>query len=183
MRKLTMDELGRLSESEFKNSKKTPVCLVLDNIRSLNNVGSVFRTADAFLIDKIYLCGITGTPPHRDIEKTALGATRTVDWVHVESTAECLQILKKEGFTIAGLEQTDSGISLEKFTPPENQKMAYIFGNEVFGVSEEAIALCDTILEIPQFGSKHSFNVSVTAGIVLWHHFLKTCVDQLPAEQ
>lgn len=168
MRKLKVDELNRLTAEEFKEADKIPVVVVLDNIRSLNNVGSAFRTGDAFAIDRIVLCGITGKPPHRDIHKTALGAQDTVNWKHEETTAIALQNLKEEGYKIILIEQIDSSESLETYTFDPNQKTAVVFGNEVFGVSEEALPFADIALEIPQFGSKHSLNVSVTLGVVLW---------------
>lgn len=168
MRKLKVDELNRLTAEEFKEADKIPVVVVLDNIRSLNNVGSAFRTGDAFAIDRIVLCGITGKPPHRDIHKTALGAQDTVNWKHEETTAIALQNLKEEGYKIILIEQIDSSESLETYTFDPNQKTAVVFGNEVFGVSEEALPFAHIALEIPQFGSKHSLNVSVTLGVVLW---------------
>ncbi len=142
--------------------------LVLDNVRSLNNVGSAFRTGDAFAVEKIYLCGITGTPPNKEINKTALGATESVSWDHVEQTAELLQRLKAECFKILAVEQVTNSVSLKDFQPEKNQKYALVFGNEVFGVEENALALADTVLEIPQYGTKHSLNISVALGIVVW---------------
>lgn len=168
MKKLSMDELNRLSVDEFKESNKIPLVIVLDNVRSLNNVGSAFRTSDAFRIQKIYLCGITGTPPHRDIQKTALGATESVDWEYAGSTLDAIVALKKEGFEICSLEQVDKSILLNKFTPEPGKKYALIFGNEVFGVEEEVILASDHVLEIPQFGTKHSLNISVSMGITIW---------------
>lgn len=168
MRKLKLDELGRISVEVFKASEKLPVCIVLDNIRSLHNVGSVFRTADAFRIQKIFLTGITGTPPHREIHKTALGATESVDWVYMEKPETAVRQLKEEGYTIAVVEQTDASIPLQNFHIAPQQKLALVFGNEIHGVSDEVIALADTALEIPQSGTKHSLNVSVCAGIVVW---------------
>lgn len=168
MKKLKVEELNRLSAEEVKTTDKLPVVVVLDNIRSLNNVGSAFRTSDAFGIEKIALCGITGTPPHRDIHKTALGAQDTVEWQHFATTVEALQQLKTDGYKIAVIEQIDSSVSLENYTFSADEKIALVFGNEVFGVSEEALPLADVALEIPQFGAKHSLNVSVTMGVVLW---------------
>lgn len=167
-RKLSMDELNRDSVEAFKQKQKTPIVLVLDNVRSLNNVGSAFRTGDAFAVEKIYLCGITGTPPNKEIHKTALGATESVDWEHAKETPELLQRLKAEGFKILAVEQVSNSVSLKTFQPEKNQKYALVFGNEVFGVEEAALALADTVLEIPQFGTKHSLNISVALGIVVW---------------
>ncbi|WP_234462557.1 RNA methyltransferase [Adhaeribacter terrigena] len=167
-RKLSMEELNRDSVEEFKQKPKTPIVLVLDNVRSLNNVGSAFRTGDAFAVEKIYLCGITGTPPNKEINKTALGATESVDWDHARETPELLQKLKAEGFKILAVEQVSNSLSLKEFQPEKDQKYALVFGNEVFGVEEKALALADTVLEIPQFGTKHSLNISVALGIVVW---------------
>ncbi len=168
MKKLGVTELNRLSQEEAKNADKAPFVVVLDNVRSLNNVGSAFRTSDAFGIEKIVLCGITGTPPHRDIHKTALGAQETVAWEHAETTKKAIEQLKSEGYKIALIEQIDTSISLEKYSFSKKEKTAFIFGNEVFGVSEEVLELADVAIEIPQFGAKHSLNVSVTIGVVLW---------------
>lgn len=168
MRKLTMTELNRKSVEGFKSAEKTPLVVVLDNIRSMNNVGSVFRTADAFLIDRIVLCGFTPQPPHRDIQKTALGATETVQWTYQETTVSALSALKAEGYVIMAVEQTEGSIMLDELTIDPNKKMALVFGNEVEGVSDEALALCDGCIEIPQSGMKHSLNISVATGIVLW---------------
>lgn len=168
MKKLTMDELNRLSVDEFKATDKTPLILVLDNVRSLNNVGSAFRTGDAFRIQKIYLCGITGTPPHREIQKTALGATESVDWEYVRDTAELIKNLKQKGIKTIALEQVSNSIPLNKFDASPDETYALVFGNEVFGVSEEVISEVDHVVEIPQLGTKHSFNISVSIGIVLW---------------
>ncbi len=173
IRKLKLDELGRKSIEEFKKGKKTPLMLILDNIRSLNNIGSFFRTADAFALEKIYLTGFTATPPHREIHKTALGATESVDWVYEKNLVDLLKKIKEKNIFILAAEQTDKSLSLEKFCPPKDQKIAVIFGNEVGGVSEDALAFVDEVIEIPQFGTKHSFNVSVSAGIVLWDIFAK----------
>ncbi|GGZ20213.1 RNA methyltransferase [Echinicola pacifica] len=168
MKKLSMEELNRLSVEEFKEADKVPVVIVLDNIRSLNNIGSAFRTSDAFRIKKIYLCGITGTPPHRDIQKTALGATESVDWEYFDHTLEAIAALKTEGFQICSLEQVDHSTMLNKFSPQPESKYALVFGNEVFGVEDEVIAASDHVLEIPQMGTKHSLNISVSMGIAIW---------------
>lgn len=173
MRKLENSELERKSIDAFKESEKTPLILVLDDIRSLHNIGSVFRTADAFLIEKIYLCGITATPPNKEIHKTALGATETVAWEHHENVLEVIENLKKENVTTLAIEQVESAIFLQNFTVEKNQKYALVFGNEVFGVSQEAVSLCDGCIEIPQLGTKHSLNISVSAGIVVWDLFQK----------
>jgi len=173
MRKLENSELGRKSIEDFKQSEKTPIIIVLDDIRSLNNIGSVFRTADAFLIEKIYLCGITATPPNKEIHKTALGATETVAWEHNENVLKVIENLKKEGVTVLAIEQVESAIFLQDFEVEKVKKYALIFGNEVFGVSQDAVALCDGCIEIPQLGTKHSLNISVSAGIVVWDLFKK----------
>lgn len=168
MQKLSMEALNRKSVAEFREADKTPLLLVLDNVRSLHNVGSVFRTADAFLLEGIYLCGFTGTPPHRDIHKTALGATETVEWTYFDSVKEALLELKGKGYEIWAVEQATSSVFLQQFQPPAGQPMAVIFGNEVSGISEEALALADGCIEIPQWGMKHSLNIAVSAGIVVW---------------
>lgn len=168
MRKLGMDELGRKSVNEFRESEKMPVVVVLDNIRSMHNVGSVFRTGDAFLIRGIYLCGYTPQPPHRDIHKTALGATETVAWRHFATTTDAIRLLKEEGYTVYAVEQTEGSVRLNALSPALGGPMAVVFGNEVTGVDPAALALCDGGLEIPQWGMKHSLNVSIAAGIVLW---------------
>lgn len=173
MKKLSMEELDRLSVQEFKETEKSPIALVLDNIRSLNNVGSAFRTGDAFRVDKIYLCGITGTPPHRDIQKTALGATESVEWEYCLTTLEAVDKLRSAGFKLCAMEQVDRSVKLNKFLPEKGEKYALIFGNEVFGVEEEVLSACDHILEIPQLGTKHSLNVSVSLGIALWDLMVK----------
>ncbi len=173
MRKLSMDELGRKTPGGFKKAEKMPVVIVLDNIRSMMNTGSVFRTADAFLLEGIYLCGFTATPPHREIHKTALGATESVQWKYFDKTTEAIRSLKKEGYTIVALEQTTHSINLIDFQPESDAKYAIVFGNEVKGVGEEVLKGCDYCLEIPQFGTKHSLNVSVTAGMVVWDLFTK----------
>jgi 23S rRNA (guanosine2251-2'-O)-methyltransferase len=171
---LKLDELDRISIPEFKNSEKNPVAIVLDNIRSLNNVGSIFRTSDAFRIEKIYLCGITGTPPHRDIHRTALGSEDTVEWQYYENTADAIHYLRSINYEILAVEQTDSAIQLNEFKPNAEKKYAFVLGNEVDGVDENIINMAGKSLEIPQFGSKHSLNVSIAAGIVLWDYILKT---------
>jgi tRNA G18 (ribose-2'-O)-methylase SpoU len=172
MRKLTMDELGRKSVADFKMANKKPIVVVMDNIRSMHNVGSVFRTSDGFLIDGLCLCGFTPQPPHRDIHKTALGATETVDWVYYENTLQAVQDLKQRGFLVYAIEQTEGSISLEKFKQlhpaASEQAMAFVFGNEVDGVDQVVIEICDGVIEIPQWGMKHSLNISVAAAIVLW---------------
>ncbi len=174
MRKLKLEELNRISPEEFKEKEKNPVVLVLDNVRSLHNVGAAFRTGDAFLIHKIFLCGITGTPPNRELHKSALGAEDTVDWEYKEKTLEAIQVLKSEGWKIISLEQAEGSVLLQHFVPQANERYAFVFGNEVFGVEDEVIQLSDSCVEIPQAGTKHSFNVSVSMGIVLWDYFLKT---------
>ena len=171
MRKLENSELERKSIEDFKKSDKTPLILVLDDIRSLHNIGSVFRTADAFLIEKIYLCGITATPPHKEIQKTALGATETIAWEHSQSVTDVISKLKSEGTTVLAVEQVENAHLLDEFKVVINQKYALVFGNEVYGVSQEAVELCDGCIEIPQLGTKHSLNIAVSAGIVIWDLF------------
>lgn len=171
MRKLKNSELNRLSVQEFKNVKKQPIVVVLDNIRSLNNIGSVFRTSDAFLLEKIVLCGITAQPPHRDIHKTALGATESVDWEHHEDTKAAVQLLQNSGYSCFAIEQADNSTKLNEFKVSNYPKIAVVFGNEVKGVQQEVIDICDGCIEIPQLGTKHSLNISVSAGIVLWELF------------
>jgi tRNA G18 (ribose-2'-O)-methylase SpoU len=173
MKKLKLEELGRISVNEFKGSEKIPVCILLDNVRSLHNVGSAFRTADAFRVEKIYLTGITGTPPHREIQKTALGATKSVDWEYVERPENAIADLKNLGYKIVIVEQTTDSIPLNTFSAESDSKYCLVFGNEVHGVSEEAIELGDFALEIPQLGTKHSLNISVCLGIVVWDLFQK----------
>ncbi|WP_426063043.1 RNA methyltransferase [Flavobacterium sp. DSP2-3-1] len=173
MRKLENSELERKSIEAFKKSEKTPLILVLDDIRSLHNIGSVFRTADAFLIEKIYLCGITATPPNKEIHKTALGATETVTWEHQENVLEVIEKLKAEDIMTLAIEQVESAVFLQNFEVVKGEKYALVFGNEVYGVSQEAVALCDGCIEIPQLGTKHSLNISVSAGIVVWDLFQK----------
>ncbi len=172
-RKLKNEELNRITIEEFKSIKKTRVVIVLDNIRSLNNIGSVFRTSDAFLIEKVYLCGITAKPPHRDIQKTALGATETVEWEHNENTVEVIKSLNTQGYKIASIEQAEDSIMLNDFEVSSNEKLALIFGNEVNGVSQEVVDASDVVIEIPQFGTKHSLNISVCAGVVIWDVYKK----------
>jgi 23S rRNA (guanosine2251-2'-O)-methyltransferase len=174
MRKLSMDDLNRDSVEDFKNKKKIPLVLVLDNVRSLNNVGSVFRTADAFMAEKVYLCGITGTPPHRDIEKTALGATESVAWEHAPVTLELVKQLQADGYIICSVEQAENSTMLNDFQPEPGQSYAFVLGNEVFGVEQEVVSASDVVLEIPQFGTKHSLNISVAAGVVVWDFLSKT---------
>ncbi|WP_338357250.1 RNA methyltransferase [Yeosuana marina] len=173
MRKLKNNELDRLSVEDFKSVKKTPLIIVLDNIRSLNNIGSVFRTSDAFLVEKIYLCGITATPPHKDIHKTALGSTETVAWEYVENTLELVEKLKAENVNICSIEQAENATMLNDFIPEENTTYALVFGNEVKGVSQKVVSASDVVIEIPQFGTKHSLNISVSAGVVIWDVFSK----------
>ena len=169
MRKLKNQELNRISKEEFKSVGKTPITLVLDNVRSMNNVGSIFRMADAFLLEGIYLCGITSQPPHREIEKTALGATQTVAWKYFKNVTEAIAALRQQHYIIVSVEQTDSSIPLSKFSPQKGKKKyALIFGHEMNGISEEAIQLSDIALEVPQYGTKHSLNIAVCAGIVVW---------------
>ncbi len=173
MRKLKNNELDRLSVEDFKSVKKTPLIIVLDNIRSLNNIGSVFRTSDAFLVEKIYLCGISATPPHKDIHKTALGSTETVDWEYVENTLKLVEKLKAENVKICSIEQAENATMLHDFSPKENTTYALVFGNEVKGVSQKVVSASDVVIEIPQFGTKHSLNISVSAGVVIWDVFSK----------
>ena len=163
-----MDELNRLSVEEFKETDKFPYILILDDIRSMNNIGSVFRTADAFKVEKIYLCGITATPPHREIQKTALGADETVVWEHVQDVLLLVKDLQKKGYQVAAVEQVEKSVSLLDFQPQKGKKYAFIFGNEVFGVNQAVVEQADFCLEIPQYGTKHSLNISVTAGVVAW---------------
>ncbi len=173
MRKLSNDELDRKSVEEFRVSEKSPFTIVLDNIRSFHNVGSVFRSADAFLVEAIYLCGITGTPPHREIHKTALGATESVIWKYFGTTLEAIDELKKEGYGIISIEQAEESVSLRDFNPKTGKKYGLVFGHEINGVAQEVVDKSDYVIEIPQFGTKHSFNISVTVGIVLWDLYNK----------
>ncbi len=173
MRKLKNSELDRLSVEEFKQSTKTRLIVVLDNIRSLNNIGSVFRTSDAFLIEKIYLCGITAKPPHKDIHKTALGSTETVDWEYVEDTLTLIEKLKDLKIKIISIEQAENATMLNDFTPEKDTTYAVVFGNEVKGVQQDVVSASDRVIEIPQYGTKHSLNISVSCGVVLWDLFGK----------
>jgi tRNA G18 (ribose-2'-O)-methylase SpoU len=170
-KKRSMDELKRIDVATFKSSEKLPVVVILDNIRSLNNVGSAFRTADAFRIEKIYLCGITAKPPHREIHKTAIGATDSVEWKYYETTISAIKELQQQNYNIVAVEQCQNSILLNRFTPSQTQKTALIFGNEVDGVSQQVLDSCDKVVEIPQYGTKHSLNISVSLGIVLWKVF------------
>jgi tRNA G18 (ribose-2'-O)-methylase SpoU len=172
-RKLKNSELERLEVSEFKSAEKNPIIIVLDNIRSLNNIGSVFRTCDAFLVEKIYLCGITATPPHNDIRKTALGSTESVDWEYAENTLDVVNTLKLETIKVISVEQAENSTMLNNFSPIPNTKYAFVFGNEVKGVQQAVVDKSDFIIEIPQFGTKHSLNISVSAGVVIWDVFSK----------
>lgn len=168
MRKLKNSELDRLSVDEYKSVEKTPVTVVLDNLRSCNNIGSVFRTSDALLIEKVVLCGITATPPNKEIHKTALDAEKSVPWEYFDETEAAVENLKANGYRVFAVEQVENSISLPDFHPEKGQKLALVFGNEVKGVQQSVVNLCDGAIEIPQYGTKHSFNVSVSAGIVLW---------------
>ncbi|MBP0902943.1 RNA methyltransferase [Mariniflexile gromovii] len=173
MRKLKNSELDRLSVEDFKEVKKTPLIIVLDNIRSLNNIGSVFRTSDAFLVEKIYLCGITATPPHKDIHKTALGSTDTVAWEYVEDTLTLVEKLKAEGVKVVSVEQAENATMLNDFIPNTQTTYALVFGNEVKGVAQKVVSASDMVVEIPQYGTKHSLNISVSCGVVVWDLFSK----------
>ena len=177
MRKLKLDELNRASVSEFKAQEKLPVVVVLDNVRSMHNVGSIFRTCDGFAVEKICLCGITGQPPHREIEKTALGATQSITWTYYADPLQAVNELRKEGYAIIAIEQAEKSIMLNEFAVEPGEKYALIFGNEVNGVSDEVMKNIDACIEIPQFGTKHSFNIVVSAGIVLWDLFSKIIVN------
>lgn len=173
MRKLKNEELSRKTIKDFKESEKIPLTLILDNIRSLNNIGSVFRTADAFLIEKIYLCGITAVPPHKNIHKTALGATENVNWEYAENTIEVVHKLQQKGISVWVIEQTKGAKFLNDFQPKKNASYAFVFGNEVRGVSQQVVDSCNQAIEIPQFGTKHSLNISVAGGVVMWDFFSK----------
>ncbi|RED50413.1 RNA methyltransferase [Seonamhaeicola aphaedonensis] len=173
MRKLKNSELDRLSIDDFKTVKKTPIIIVLDNIRSLNNIGSVFRTSDAFLVKKIYLCGITASPPHKDIHKTALGSTESVNWEYAKDTLEVVEKLKKEHVKICSIEQAENAMMLNNFAPEPQTTYALVFGNEVKGVSQNVVSASDMVIEIPQYGTKHSLNISVSCGVVIWDFFSK----------
>src|SRR5690606_7314456 len=183
-RKLKNSELDRITTDEYKASEKTPLIIILDNIRSLNNIGSVFRTADAFLVKKIYLCGITAQPPHKDIQKTALGATESVDWEYAENVLDIVSKLQYEGVFVASIEQAEQAINLNDFSPDsyrDQKEMTYavIFGNEVKGVQQKVVSASDAVIEIPQFGTKHSLNISVSVGVVVWDLFVKLKKPQL----
>ena len=169
MKQLSLENLNRIGIKEFKEQRKQPIVIVLDNVRSAHNVGAAFRTSDAFSIERIVLCGITARPPHREIQKTALGATESVEWEYFDTTNEAISILKEKGYSILAIEQTTKSQKLNTFIPEKETKYAFIFGNEAFGVEAEVLQNCDAALEIPQFGTKHSLNVSVSVGIILWH--------------
>ncbi len=173
MRKLKNNELNRLNLEEFKKSKKTPFVIVLDNVRSAHNVGSIFRISDAFLIEKIYMCGVTSKPPHKDIRKTALGASESVEWEHHNNSTDCIQQLKKKGYQIISIEQAEQAVMLNDFMPKKGIKYALVFGNEVKGVEQSIVSESDIVIEIPQYGTKHSLNISVSSGIVIWDFFQK----------
>jgi len=173
MKKLSIDDLKRISKEEFKHADKTGLILILDNVRSLNNIGSIFRTSDAFRIESIYLCGITATPPNNEIHKTALGATETVHWEYFDKTEDAVGKARMMGYKIIGIEQVAGSTYLDEFIPTPNVKYALIFGHEIKGVQQQVINICDTVIEIPQFGTKHSFNISVSAGIVIWDIYTK----------
>jgi tRNA G18 (ribose-2'-O)-methylase SpoU len=172
-----MDELNRISSEQFREEANENLVIILDSVRSMNNVGSIFRTSDAFKVGKIYLCGITATPPHREIHKTALGATDSVQWEYFKEVKEAIEQLKTQDFQIIAVEQTNQSTYLQGFRPAKGGKYAFIFGNEAFGVNDEILPLCDMSLEIPQFGTKHSFNIVVSAGIVLWHYTYFTAFE------
>jgi len=173
MRKLLNEELDRLSVEDFKKVEKIPFMLVMDNIRSLHNIGSLFRTADAFRLEGIYLCGITATPPHREIHKTALGATDSVDWEYREETMDAISELKEKGYKVLSVEQTEGAVLLDQVQLLENQKYALVFGHEIRGVDQQVVDMSDQCIEIPQYGTKHSLNISVAAGIVIWELFCR----------
>jgi 23S rRNA (guanosine2251-2'-O)-methyltransferase len=173
MRKLKLDELNRATVEEFKEQDKLPVVVVLDNVRSMHNIGSIFRTSDALAATAVYLCGITAQPPHREIEKTALGATQSVTWEYFEDTLQAIEKLRADGYQIVAIEQAENSTMLNEFQPSTDEKYALIFGNEVNGVSDEAMQMIDACIEIPQFGTKHSFNIVVSAGIILWDFYSK----------
>ena len=173
MRKLKNEELERLDIAEFKKADKTPIIIILDNIRSLNNIGSVFRTSDAFLIEKIFLCGITAQPPHNDIRKTALGSTETVSWEYIKNTLDIVAKLKSEGTKVISIEQAQNATLLNDFKPQPNEKYAFVFGNEVKGVAQIVVDTSDLVIEIPQYGTKHSLNISVSCGVVIWDVYSK----------
>jgi tRNA G18 (ribose-2'-O)-methylase SpoU len=184
MRKLRNIELNRITVNEFKKSDKTPIVVVLDNVRSCNNIGSVFRTSDAFLIEKLYLCGITATPPNNEIRKTALDAEKSVAWEYFENTVDVVKKLQTDGCKVYAVEQVENSILLPDFKPEKEKRIAVVFGNEVKGVKQSVVNICDGCIEIPQYGTKHSFNVSVSAGIVLWDLFQKiTSYQQIKTEK
>ncbi len=172
MRKLSNEELNRKNIGEYRKAQKSNVIIVLDNIRSLNNIGSAFRSADAFLVEAIYLCGITGTPPNKDIHKSALGATESVPWKYFENTLDAINELRAQSYEIIALEQVEESIMLDQFIADKNASYAFVFGNEVKGVDQAVVDVCDRCIEIPQFGTKHSFNIAVSVGIVLWHNHI-----------
>jgi 23S rRNA (guanosine2251-2'-O)-methyltransferase len=178
MRKLLNEELDRLSLEEFKKKEKIPLIIVLDNIRSMHNIGSVFRTSDAFLIERICLCGITAIPPHKDIHRTALGSTDSVDWAYYEHTIDAIKELKEEGICVVGIEQTENSVKLNDFEPMSGVRYAFVFGHEVRGVSQKVINECDLSIEVPQYGTKHSLNISVCAGIVIWEFYCKLILNK-----
>lgn len=173
MRKILNEELGRLTSDEVKTAKKMNFCVVLDNVRSLSNIGSIFRTADSLGASKVFLCGISGTPPNRELHKTALGSENSVEWEYEQSTLHCIQKLKKNGYKIILIEQIEPATLLQNYEPVFNQKTAYVFGNEVDGITNDVLLLADLAIEIPQFGTKHSLNISVSAGILMWHYVCK----------
>lgn len=173
MRKLKLEELGRVDVEEFKKQDKLPLVVILDNVRSMHNIGSIFRTSDGFAVEKICLCGITAQPPHREIEKTALGATQSIEWAYYANTYDAICELRNLDYKIVAIEQAESSIMLTEYSPAADEKYALIFGNEVDGVSDRAMENSDICIEIPQFGTKHSFNIVVSAGIVLWDFFSK----------
>ncbi len=175
MKKIPNEDLGRISVEEFQSTTKNPIVVVLDNVRSMQNVGSVFRSCDAFLIEKMYLCGISPKPPHRDISKTALGATESVDWEYVSNTKDAIQQLKEQDYFIYAIEQVEQALPLQDLVWDGAQKVAVVLGHEVNGVAQEIVNQCNRAIEIPQFGSKHSLNVSVSAGIVLWQFIAQNC--------
>lgn len=173
MRKLSLSELNRISVDQFKKAEKTPVIVILDNVRSMNNIGSIFRTADAFRIEAMYLCGITGTPPHKEIHKTALGATDSVNWKYFKNAVDAIEEVRKQGNMVYAVEQAEGSILINDFDPRNEVKIALVFGNEVHGVDEKIMKCVDGCIEIPQYGTKHSFNIAVSAGIVIWEIFKK----------
>ena len=183
MQKYSMDQLQRPSLEAFRTQAKMPVAVVLDNVRSMHNVGSAFRTADGFAIEQILLCGITGQPPHREIEKTALGATRSIDWTYVAQTDQAIEQLRTEGYRIVGVEQASASTPLQQFTPTPTDKYALVFGNEVHGVSDSVMQNLDACIEIPQSGTKHSLNISVSIGIVLWHFYAQLELGVSPSKR